>query len=359
MKKMLAICLAVLLSVSCLSGCGKENEKPKKEGGGKGEPQKVESTYDSVLTEYYNLIDNVEAYDSLIDGKIGVMETAQYFEDKALDEIGYLYKDINSDDVPELLIGMRNMNGSNSLFGIYTLLNDKPTFVLEGRSRSSYSLMKDDKLFYRGSNGAAYSIFGVYALGKEADLVCEDFYFTYDKTSYTDIGFFHNTTGVYDKSKAEELKITDDEFWAIEEKLIKQTVELEFIPFSSYEPQPGGEGPKPTESPKPMVPPFCGAWTCTHKLEGDPFVLQVVILTNKTGYYKCGPAESEFMVDYKGDWAWDAETITFTMKDSIEGGKFSGVFKWELKDNILKLTHISGDAFLYNMKKETYTFYRG
>lgn len=358
MKKFLAVILGVLLTVACFSGCGKEKDAPKPGNGGKGETKKVETLYDSVLTEYYNLIDNIDLYDSFIDGKMGVMETAQYLEDKALEEIGYLYKDINGDDIPELLIGMCNMDGSNNLFNVYTLIDEKPRFVLEGRSRSSYALMEENKLYYRGSNGAAYSIFGVFSLGEEADLICQDYYFSYDKTSYTDIGFFHNNTGVYDKSAARELKITNDEFWAIEEELIKKTVALEFVPFANFVPAKDGEGPEPTESPKSMVPPFCGVWSCTQKLEGDTFVLKVGIQTNKTGYYKCGPAESEFMVDFNGDWIWDAETITFTLKDSIEGGSFLGTFKWELKDNILKLTHVSGDSFLNGADGKVFTFYR-
>ncbi len=361
MKKFVLM-LALVLAVTTLSGCGKDEAPSKpKESPAPSKPDYTD-TYSGILEEYYNLIQNPNVDVDYDEGKLGVVEMAQYLGNEAFGAIGYLFKDINEDDVPELLIGDARTGeeayAKNNLYAVFTIKNNKPVYVLEGRSRSAYSLMDNGHFYYHGSNGAAYTIFGEYALSKNAELKSTDFYFSYPTdTDMLDVRFYHNTTGVYDPAAAEEMSLSDEAFWAIQDKIAANTVLLDFTPFSEFTPENGGQ-PTPTTSPRPMVPPFCGEWTCTVSLDGSPYVLSLSLATNKTAKYLCGPQESENMVDCKGEWSWDENSITLKLHDRIEGGDLAGTYGWEMQDNTLKLKHESGDSFIYSMTGSTFTFYR-
>lgn len=354
--------LFLILTLVCLAGCGsKATVEPTAEPTIEptAEPVNYMEVYDGVIQEYYNVIKNPDAYDDQEEGKMGVIETAHYLGDSALSEIGYLLRDINGDEIPELIIGSSDDGyTANTIYALYTIKDNNPSFVLEGRSRSSYALMEGNSLFYCGSNGAAYRLFGEYKLGKDGELVCCDFNFSYEKNNnLEDIGFYHNTTGVYDKSKAEEMKITDDEFWGMEEKLAKKTAKLKFTPFSEFKPM---NEPEATVAPEPTANPtadFCGTWRCNSKTsDGSNWVLEVGILADGSASYKCGPPQSEWMVDYIGNWSANGENITLTMRDRYEGDNFSGVFKASRSGGSLSLQHLSGDSFLYGTEGKTFVF---
>ena len=232
MKKITCIIMALLMAFVCMTGC--ENEKSEKEeksdisifGGKKSEDDTEEkgkktadydTIYNSVLEEYYYMIEYANNQNELDEKFMGVVEAARAFEDEALNEIGYLITDINGDGIKELLVGISDDTDDdylkNDIYALYTLKGDSPSFVLGSRSRNWYSLIDGNKVFNCGSNGAAFRIFGEYTLGDDGELDCNDFYFSYDKDgSYTNIGFFHNTTGIYDMAEADELDISEDEF---------------------------------------------------------------------------------------------------------------------------------------------------
>ena len=92
--------------------------------------------------------------------------------------------------------------------------------VQEGWTRNAWCLMADGGFYNSGSNGAAYALFGTYDLDKDGTkMTARDFYFTYEKTegNYDDIGFYHNTTGMYDKNVSELLDMSEDAFWGLME----------------------------------------------------------------------------------------------------------------------------------------------
>lgn len=82
-----------------------------------------------------------------------------------------------------------------------------------------------------------YSIFSSNTIALDGTkLDCVDCYFTFPKDeSFEEIGFYHNSTGNADSIEgSEELDISDEEFWEMEEALGAQTQNLDFIPFSQY-----------------------------------------------------------------------------------------------------------------------------
>lgn len=240
LKKITASILSILM-VCCLVACNKNTDKEENAVKPTNEP-KIDYTakYEKPLAAVYEFIVNIEGKVGPEDGMLGVWDAALALGDKALDEIGYTFKDLNGDDVSELLIGAFGKTDdaftNNEIYMIYTLENDEPKFLLEGRSRSMYSLKDDGKFFYMGSNGAAYSMFGIYNISKNNEIVCEDYYFTYpDDNDPAKIEIYHNEKGIFYREESEKLDITLDEFWTLQEEAAKGTVKLSATPFAKLD----------------------------------------------------------------------------------------------------------------------------
>ena len=159
----------------------------------------------------------------------------------ALSEVGYLIEDVSGDGVPELLLGtVTEQDAYNDygsfIYSCYTIKDGAPVCALEGWYRNSYRMMKNGQFFNEGSGGAMYSIFGVYDISQDGtELICQDYYFTSEKNgNYDDIGMFHNTSGVGDVSASEEMDVTMDDFYGIEEDYRQQTYNLTYTPLIEY-----------------------------------------------------------------------------------------------------------------------------
>lgn len=372
MKKKICAVLAILMLLVSMTGCkGGATEPETALPAGENPAENTgensadyDSIYKSVLEEYYYMIKYANNQSEYKDGFMGVVEAAQAFEEEALSEIGYLISDINGDGVKELLIGISDETEGvyvkNDLYAIYTVRNNSPKLVAEGRSRNWYSLIDGGKLFNFGSNGAAYRIFGEYSLGNEADLIPIDFYFSYDKDgSYTNIGFFHNTTAIYEMAQAEELHIEQDEFEALEDALAKRTVKLDFTPFAGF--TPAGDGAEIFNADTTGDPVFMtikGNWRTTLETNGEEWVLDLDLYSDGSGAYKIGYPESEFVVYYRGRWSPSSGTtaITIDMNDEYGSGPFCGEFLWNVNRGVLTLMHKSGDPLLYGMEGKSVSF---
>ena len=242
MKKLIALILSVVI-IFRLSACGKTNVNKPDDVTDKTDAQtKVDYAlkYEDVLAKTYEFIKNIDSKVGPDDGMAGIWDAALALEDEALNEIGYTFKDLNGDDVSELLIGSFNNADdafvNNEIYMIYTLKNDTPEFLLEGMSRNMYSLKDDGSFFNMGSNGAAYSIIGTYHISKDNEVVCDDYYFTYpDDNDLSIIEIYHNNTGIYVRDDSEKLDITLDDFWTLQEDAAKGTVKLTATPFAKLD----------------------------------------------------------------------------------------------------------------------------
>lgn len=245
MKK--SIVAFILIFVLCvMSGCGKnENNKPDKipkntVDQGADTVAEYMAKYEDARAKVYAFIKNIDVEAEPDEGFDGIWEAATALGDEALNEIGYVLKDISGDDVPELLIGAFEKADeaytNNEIYLIYTLQGEEPEIVLYGWSRNAYSLKDDNSLFYQGSSGAAMSAFGIYHISDDEESVCDDFYFTYPNDNDPSvIELFHNTTGIFYNKDSEKLDMTLDEFWALQEKMSKGTSEIEGTPFSKLD----------------------------------------------------------------------------------------------------------------------------
>lgn len=198
--------------------------------------------YGDILDHMYQVMTSEDENYEVQDGEIGVLEVIAGMDKRdALDSVGYTIQDISGDGIPELLLGaVRETDGDkvwgNNIYAVYTCVDGAPALTFEGWARSSYQYIGDGDFYYYGSGGTMYSIFGTYTISEDGTaLNCNDYYFTYEKDeSFEEIGFYHNTSGDWDKSVSEELDVTADEFWKIEEDMEKQVGKIQLIPFSQY-----------------------------------------------------------------------------------------------------------------------------
>lgn len=211
------------------------------------EPQKVvlkDGWYTPVLDFYYELLlqsgTDPETEEDYSSGVWEIMNS--HLAPEALESVGFRLEDLDGDKVEELMLFAIDERKDGIAFGsnllaLYDLVDRKPTKLADGWSRNSYTALGDGRFYYFGSAGAMYSMFGFYGLypGSEG-FECSDFYFTYEKDpgNWDTIGYFHNTIGEWNPESSEELEITEEEFWELEEELSAGKVALEVTPFSAY-----------------------------------------------------------------------------------------------------------------------------
>ena len=373
MKKKIGILAMILCLALNFAGCEEKDKQKTSDKGAKSSASEKEAekkmdydtAYDELLEKFYYTIKYASQQGETEEGFEGVVETGSYLEDEALDVIGYKIEDINGDGVKELLIGQSYDDEyayvKNDLYALYTLVSDSPVLLLEGRSRNSYSLMDKGEIYNGGSNGASYRIFGTYSLGKDGKLICSNFNFSFERSNdYTDIGFFHNTTGIYDKAKSEEMAISEDEFRELEASLAKRTVEIDFTPFRGYTPKGDGEEIFNADTTgDPVLWTVNGNWECLMRDEdGQEWMLSLDLYSDGSGSYRCGPYESEYLVHFRGRWRKGSERtrIVLDMEDSYGSGPFNGEFIWNVKNDTLTLLHADGDVLLYGTEDKALEF---
>lgn len=202
------------------------------------------SAYAAVLDQncdvLYNGIRDEEDYPYV---SSGLMEAAMYLErTERLQYVGYTFDDISGDGIPELLIGAMSSDDSDGLESVdiyagYTYKDGEPTCFLDGWARNRYLWLGEGRFYNFGSGGAAYSAFGTFRISTDGtELQCEEFYFTEPKgEDYSDVGYYHNTTGIWDKSAAELLDITPETFWALADRYEAESLAPKLTRFDDYE----------------------------------------------------------------------------------------------------------------------------
>ena len=202
--------------------------------------------YQPVLDKFYKLascyydFDTVDEYE-IPEGWTAILEGSGWgSSDNMLWEAGFTICDLSGDSVPELLIGSVAEEAyegySTAVYAIYTIAEHQPLFVLDGVYRNIYYLLEDGSIFNQGSASAATSISGIYELSENGqELLCRDYWFTNEKDgNYNDIRCWHNTVGEMNTEVSEELNMTFEEFWVMEENFLEQAVVLNLTTFGEY-----------------------------------------------------------------------------------------------------------------------------
>ena len=219
MKKITVLAVCFMMLIAALTGCGNKTFDV--------------SVYDNVLNEVKRTLALSEEAVAP-EGMEGIFEFGQIYGDEALDLLGYKYQDVNGDNIPELLIGV-SLNDAypgvrNQIYLLYAVADGKPQQILSSSARSSYSMLSDGTFAYFSSAGAAYSIFGEFALTKENALDCTNYYFTHEVDGdFENIGVYHNSTGNFDVVSSNLTELSLEEFAELEEELLLRILPLEGI----------------------------------------------------------------------------------------------------------------------------------
>jgi|GEM_PF-518583 len=209
----------------------------------------VNRVFGQLVTDYVEMIKAGPDSDAIVDGSSGVSEAIAWgassegiHAEEVLGSIGYGYLDVNSDTVPEIIIGTIDSQEGGKCYGssilaLYTCYEGRANCVVEGWARNRYALLDDMSIYNSGSNGAMYTIFGQYEVAKDrSELKCKDYYFSYETDEDASVvGYYHNTTGEWDKKASEKMDISDEAFGKLSADLEARMISVELTPFSTVE----------------------------------------------------------------------------------------------------------------------------
>lgn len=251
MKKILSVLL--IICVICLTGCAgssgiQDTSVPVAEPVQTTVPVALsdEEIYFAFLSDLCEELRDIIVDDTHLDGfgdmegMAGINEIAQRLERDMLDKIGYQITDLNGDGIQELLICAVDALDAESCTGTrilcaYTVSGNEKILLLDGYTRNSYCLLKDDTFYNEGSRGDVYVCRGIYRLEKESDkLSCVDFYFT-DTDENGNKLFFHNQTGEWNMSSSESFDGDETAFWTMCDEMASRIQTIELMPLSAFE----------------------------------------------------------------------------------------------------------------------------
>lgn len=110
------------------------------------------------------------------------------------EHVGYSYKDLNEDGIPELIITGINSRGfaNQELFDLYTISDGQPINLGTSYFRIKYYLRTDNSILYTGSGGAAFGSWVLkYVDGNELKPI--EAIFTYYDSESNHSGYYHQT----------------------------------------------------------------------------------------------------------------------------------------------------------------------
>ncbi len=223
MKNRVLIFILCAAAVSTLSACNKSK--------GDTEPFACEAAYKDTLENLCEVLEIPEGEEYIMDGMYGVYEAAKELGDAAADTIGYVYSDMDKDGKEELLIGNFEGTGSpdvkNEIYAAFSHDGDTLEPLFEKQKRNTYALTDTGTFYFHGSDGEKYHIVAEYEMTEEG-IVCKDFYFTYPiDGDGSNMGYYHNTTGVWDSEGSEKIDMTFEELEEIRKELAARTVPLD------------------------------------------------------------------------------------------------------------------------------------
>ena len=272
MKKVLIAIFTGVLSFMLLAGCSgskdnsdladklesvkentpaiddsKDEEKPDKDESDEEKRDEEESkdnetdyekiytpVFDEVLEVLKNGLDYDKEYVYISDG---LMERVMYpGEEDLLDDVGYILEDISGDGIPELVIGYNDSFDEDEIersyvLGVFTLSDDEPYTVFSGWARNRYWPLPDGHFYNSGSGGASDTEFGENHLSKDGtEVIWDDFYFSQEDAS-GQIVFFHNTSGIWDRSESEKMDISERKFWRIMDEYEERCILFSWTPM--------------------------------------------------------------------------------------------------------------------------------
>ena len=203
------------------------------------EKRDYETIYAPVLASISDLLscDNPENH-IIVPGESGVLESRiGIAAEEALGNVGYAFRDLNGDGIPELIIARIDsqdgvLSQGKQLFAVYSCIQDSPHLILEGWARNRYYLLSDESILNQGSGGAAYSCLGLFRIDTMGtELNCLDFFFTWEEDGQ--IVTYHNTDGTWEVPHEGNEQVELD-FERMNEILESDIQSIDLTPFARY-----------------------------------------------------------------------------------------------------------------------------
>ena len=104
--------------------------------------------------------------------------TIKVYGEDGLKKIGYAYKDVTGDGVPELFIGEIE---TGAVYDIYTVINNLPAHVTSGGETDRYYVYDNGNICNECSSGPVESTMRVYSLDKNSTKMTFRFGYMYDE----------------------------------------------------------------------------------------------------------------------------------------------------------------------------------
>lgn len=239
MRKVKIWAVFFFILIIMASGCSKSLDEKTREH---TYLSKMPEEYSGLLEEYYQYIlhfdHNEESNDDFDYSKSAIWEMLLIMQpEEILKEVGYAVKDMNEDNVPELVIGdVNDEAGSMEMGGIYaifTLKEDLPQLILAGNPRDKYFYLGDGEFVNQNANGWDYYL-SLFKLNKgETVLEPKGMYVSQiQESSDVQEKYYYSESNDYDLERAKEL--TEEEFDKVLETTTGRVVKIEYIPFSKY-----------------------------------------------------------------------------------------------------------------------------
>ena len=146
------------------------------------------------------------------------------------DKIGYIYYDVNSDGIDELLIGeIADGNWKGIIYDMYTTVNRKPQHVISGGSRNRYYICDNSFICNEYSSGALESGVRVYILVENSTELFPQVCFKYDGYTNSKQPWFLSYGSGADDDKWENVS---EQTYKERKQVFEKYERFDFIPLS-------------------------------------------------------------------------------------------------------------------------------
>lgn len=167
------------------------------------------SAYSSVIEKYRNAYQTGNSKNSQFAYQVGISEMTAYS-----DHVGYGFKDLDKDGIPELIIAPLDGQGDNKqlVLDAYSLNNGIPVNLARSQARSRFFLRTNSNLLNEGSSGAGFSNCSIFRVSGYT-LVPVESIMSYFPGNDKD-GYYFQTGAYSFEPRATDAKISEADYQA-------------------------------------------------------------------------------------------------------------------------------------------------
>ena len=159
-------------------------------------------------------------------GETGISYLCRYVQ-----TLGYALIDMDSNGIPELIIGSdENEYQNKTIFDMFTLVNGVPQRIIVSSERVYYELYQNNQILHRGSGGAGYNMAGLYSYSGTEIRMTYGLVMTGDNTEYYEIS--DEAESIFFERLPEDIPITREEYFAKVDELETNAVPLQLVPLT-------------------------------------------------------------------------------------------------------------------------------